>query len=144
MEMVFDLATIEAAAQQFWQHFGMQAVFAFHGPMGVGKTTFIRALCADKVPEDTVASPTFSIINDYLLEDGEGRWSHLYHMDLYRIRDEEEAVRAGVEEALYSGSACLVEWPEKAAALLPADTIHVQLSVLPDRRRLLKASLPGG
>jgi tRNA threonylcarbamoyladenosine biosynthesis protein TsaE len=63
MELRFHLQDIEAAAKAFWQQFPAQKVFAFHGEMGAGKTTFIHALCSLKGVSDTVGSPTFSIIN---------------------------------------------------------------------------------
>ena len=77
--------------------------------MGSGKTTFIHALCDVLGVTDAVGSPTFSIINQYQMADGQT----LYHLDLYRINDDEEAVQAGIEEVLYSGDYCMVEWPEK-------------------------------
>lgn len=135
--MVFKLADLPALAASFWKEYGTQKVFAFHAEMGVGKTTFIHALCDALGVKDAVGSPTFSIINEY---DGtlNNKPVTLYHMDLYRLRDEEEAARAGVEDALYSGDICLVEWPEKAPALFPADTVHVYLKLLETGERKLQ------
>jgi len=132
MELRFHLQEIEAAARSFWQQFPLRAVFAFHGDMGAGKTTFIHALCSVKGVTDTVGSPTFSIINEYRY--GEGK---IYHIDLYRLKDEEEAIRAGVEDVLYSGDICLVEWPDRAPGIFPPETIHVRLEVIdPDTRKI--------
>lgn len=125
MELRFDLPEIGEAAGQFWQAFPSQRIFAFHGGMGAGKTTFIHALCAVKGVTDTVGSPTFSIINEYRYAGGS-----IYHLDLYRLKDEEEAVRAGVEDVLYSGDLCLVEWPDRAPGLFPPDAVHIRLEVL--------------
>jgi tRNA threonylcarbamoyladenosine biosynthesis protein TsaE len=132
MELRFHLQEIEAAARSFWQQFPLRAVFAFHGDMGAGKTTFIHALCSVKGVTDTVGSPTFSIINEYRYEEGK-----IYHIDLYRLKDEEEAIRAGVEDVLYSGDICLVEWPDRAPGIFPPETIQIRLEVIdPDTRKI--------
>src|SRR5262249_191772 len=114
------------------QQWGGKKVFAFHGQMGAGKTTFIHALCDVMKVTTAVGSPTFSIINEYGYPGGV-----VYHIDLYRLKDEEEAMRAGVEDCLYSGATCLVEWPERAPALFPADTVHVYLEAAEDETRLI-------
>jgi tRNA threonylcarbamoyladenosine biosynthesis protein TsaE len=62
-------------------------------------------------------------------------------MDLYRIKDENEAIHAGVEDCLYSGDTCLVEWPEKAAGIFPEDTLHIYISSIDDNTRKLKFNL---
>ena len=132
MELIFQLQDIEKAADTFWHAFPLQRIFAFHGNMGSGKTTFIHSLCATRGVTDTVGSPTFSIINEYRYGGGK-----IYHMDLYRLKDEEEAVRAGVEDVLYSGDLCLVEWPDRAPGIFPADTVHIWLEILaPDTRKM--------
>jgi tRNA threonylcarbamoyladenosine biosynthesis protein TsaE len=126
MEWSFSLDNINDVAKDFWKAADGKTVFAFHGQMGAGKTTFIHALCDAKGVKDVVGSPTFSIINEYEY-DCEGTKKVLFHMDLYRLKDEEEALRAGVEDALFSGYICLVEWPEKAPGLFPDNTVHVYL-----------------
>ena len=97
MELRFQLEGIGTAAGAFWQAFPTQTVFAFHGGMGAGKTTFIHALCLAKGVTDTVGSPTFSIINEYRYPGGS-----IFHLDLYRLKDQEEAAQAGVEDVLFS------------------------------------------
>jgi tRNA threonylcarbamoyladenosine biosynthesis protein TsaE len=132
MELRFQLQDIESAAGLFWQQFPLQTVFAFHGDMGAGKTTFIHALCTVKGVTDTVGSPTFSIINEYRYDGG-----NIYHIDLYRLKDEEEAIRAGVEDVLYSGEICLVEWPDRAPGIFPPETVDLRLEVIsPDTRKI--------
>ena len=137
MEWSFSLENINDVAEAFWESVEGKTVFAFHGQMGAGKTTFIHALCDVKGVKDVVGSPTFSIINEYEYN-CEGTKKVLFHMDLYRIKDEEEALRAGVEDALYSGYICLVEWPERAPSIFPENTVHVYIELVGDKTRRLK------
>ena len=134
MEVNFTLNQIQETAQQLLQQADVYKVFAFHGDMGAGKTTFIHALCNAMNIADVVTSPTFSIINQYKTKEGQT----VYHMDLYRIKDENEAINAGVEDCLYSGNVCLVEWPEKAPGIFPDDTLHVSITSVDDNTRKLK------
>ncbi len=133
MEFIFTLSKLEATVQQFLQQLTDKKVVAFHGQMGAGKTTFISALCKAIGVTDAASSPTFSIINQYTTSSGQ----IIYHMDWYRLKDEEEALQAGVEDALYSGHLCLVEWPERATGLLPDDTLHVKLELVDEGKRRL-------
>ncbi len=137
MDSNFSLNEINKAAAAFLEKAGRQRVIAFHGEMGAGKTTFITAVCRQLRVEDVVSSPTFSIINQYQAKGGQ----MVYHMDLYRIKSEEEALQAGVEECFYSGNYCFVEWPENAAALLPDDSLHCYLSYAGDNERKLQIKL---
>lgn len=136
MTWIVTLDNMESTAKAFWKIAGSQPVVAFHGTVGAGKTTFIHALCDAKKVRDVVSSPTFSIINEYIFIENELE-KKIYHIDLYRLKDEEEAVQAGVEDCFYSDHICLVEWPEKAGSLLPGDTLHVYISAVdPKTRRI--------
>ena len=101
-------------------------VFAFDGPMGAGKTTFIRQLCADLGSEDIVNSPTFAIVNVYDYPTDGGK-REIYHFDCYRIKDVREALDFGAEEYLYSGEYCFIEWPENIEQILPENTVWVKI-----------------
>lgn len=142
MEWIVTVNNINAVANQFWEQTRGKTVFAIHGPMGAGKTTFINALCGAKQITGHAGSPTFSIINEYVYPLNPGgnaeETGRLYHMDLYRLNDEEEAIRAGVEDLLYSGHLCLVEWPEKAPGIFPPETLHVYLELIDSHTRRLK------
>ncbi len=131
MDAIFELPQIKAVAKALWKEGKAQKVWIFHADMGTGKTSFIHALCEVLEVKDTVSSPSYSLINEYE--------SHIagtiYHMDWYRLKDEEEAIQAGIEDALLSGNLCLVEWPEKAAGLLPGKRFEVFMEILDEKMR---------
>jgi tRNA threonylcarbamoyladenosine biosynthesis protein TsaE len=140
MELKFSLDTIKETAAEFWKMAGDAKVFAFHGEMGAGKTTFIHALCEMKGVKDAVTSPTFSIINEYSYTE-DGFRKKIFHLDLYRLKDEEEAIRAGIEDCLYSDSICLVEWPDRAAGIFPENTLHIYIKVTDSANRKLRGKI---
>lgn len=137
MEIIFALDKIKEAALEFLSAIGQRKVIALHGEMGAGKTTFTHALCDVLGVQGGVSSPTFSIINEYALAGGKT----IYHLDLYRLKDEEEALAAGVEDCFYSGNLCLVEWPEKAPGLFPPDAVHCHLTIKGNNERMLRINL---
>lgn len=118
------LETIDEAAKQFVLQMGDNTVFAFHGEMGAGKTTFIKAICEQLGVEDIITSPTFAIVNEYRSNTGE----LIYHFDFYRIKNETEAFDFGYEDYFYSGSICFIEWPQLVDSLLPKDTVNVYIN----------------
>jgi tRNA threonylcarbamoyladenosine biosynthesis protein TsaE len=130
MELVYGLKHIDKAADEVYNAVSGRSILAFTGEMGAGKTTFIQALCRRMGVKGVMGSPTFSIINEYEAEKGP-----VYHIDLYRCRDEEEAIRAGVEDCLYSGWTCLVEWPSRAPSLFPEETIRIGITEINDHTR---------
>ena len=137
MEWVFTLEKINQTAAELLQHIPSAGVVAVHGEMGAGKTSLIHAVCDVKNVKDVVGSPTFSIINEYAYDDN-GIEKKIFHIDLYRLKDEKEAILAGVEDCFYSGAICLVEWPDRAPGIFPANTIHLYLDVVDDQTRKLK------
>lgn len=137
MQAEFTLDTIHEVAKQCWEWLGENPVVALYGDMGAGKTTFVHALCDVKKVMDTVSSPTFSIINEYRYKEN-GKTKAMYHLDLYRLNSEEEAIRAGVEDCLYSGQACLVEWPERAPQLFPENCWHLHIQLVNNTTRQLR------
>ena len=110
-------------AQELLQSFPNTKKLAFYGEMGVGKTTFSKAICNVLQVQDLVSSPTFSIVNEYLSEQN----GKIYHFDFYRLKDEQEAFDMGYEDYFYSDAYCLVEWPEKVENLLPSSFAKVQI-----------------
>ena len=137
MEWVFTLTDIQKVAAEFWKKTGNANVIAFHGNMGAGKTTFIHALCDNKGVKDIVGSPTFSIINEYYYKEN-GEEKKIFHIDLYRLNDEEEARQAGIEDCFYNDNLCLVEWPEKTPGLFPDNTMHVNIQAIDSQTRKVR------
>lgn len=133
MEITFVLEEIDTVAREIMKMINNKKVIAVHGLMGAGKTSFIKAICRVLEVKDPVSSPTFSIINEY-----EGMKGRIYHMDLYRLKDGEELIQAGVEDSLYSGNLCLVEWPELAFSILPNDSFHIYLEAVDESIRRIR------
>lgn len=135
--MQVTLGQLDQFAAAFWSQVKDAKVFLFHGQMGAGKTTTITALCQYKGVKDSVSSPTFSIINEYTYQEG-GQACKIYHIDLYRLKDLEEMMAAGVEDCIYSGEICFVEWPQKAPELFDENVIHVAIQALDEQTRSIK------
>ena len=141
MKFHVSLNEMDKFAKQFWEYIKNARLFAFHGQMGAGKTTIISALCHQKGVKDVTGSPTFSIINEYsFFENGETK--NIYHIDLYRLKDEQEILQTGVEDSICSGSVCMVEWPEKAPDLFDEQTVHVFIRVISETEREIEIKLP--
>ncbi len=128
------LDTIREAAREFISRMDDRTVFAFHGEMGAGKTTFIKAICEELGVEDVINSPTFAIINEYR---SSTTGELIYHFDFYRINKLSEAEDIGTEDYFYSGALCFIEWPEKIEDLLPGDVVDVTIAENPDGTREL-------
>ena len=132
--LIKDLNGIREAAAEFVKLMDGRSVFAFYGQMGAGKTTFIKAVCAELGIADTVNSPTFSIVNEYR-SDSNG--ALVYHFDFYRIKKLEEVYDMGYEDYFYNGGLCLIEWPELIEPLLPDDAVKVSIVEQADGTRLI-------
>lgn len=133
--VIEDISKIDQAAQKFKEllqnRYPDRHCIVFYGGMGAGKTTFIKAFCRNLGVEDNVSSPTFAIVNEYLTAKG----TRLFHFDLYRIKDLEEAMSAGAEDYLYGDGISLIEWPEVIEPILPPDTLKVTITADNDHQR---------
>jgi tRNA threonylcarbamoyladenosine biosynthesis protein TsaE len=138
MDLQVNIDHFEEFAEAFWKAVGEAKIFAFHGQMGAGKTTIISYLCHYKGTNDVTGSPTFSIINEYQVDDGK----KIYHIDLYRLKDEEEVMETGIEDCVYSGEICMIEWPEKAPRLFDEKTVHVYIEPISENERQVRVKLP--
>ncbi|OQA01435.1 MAG: tRNA threonylcarbamoyladenosine biosynthesis protein TsaE [Bacteroidetes bacterium ADurb.Bin408] len=135
MELIIkSIKDINKVARQFIKLIDDRRVFLFSGKMGVGKTTFIKAICEELGVKEIVNSPTFSIVNEYEAADGR----IIYHFDCYRITKIQEALDLGVEEYLYSGNFCFLEWAENITPLLPYDAVNVDIEELENGERTIK------
>ena len=128
MKLVFDnpsfsLDALESVARCVTELAKGIPVVLLKGEMGAGKTTFSKAFCKALGVKETVSSPTFSIVNEYFSENGPS----IYHFDLYRLDDQEEAEDIGILDYLYSGNTCIIEWPEIIDSLLPDQFLEIHL-----------------
>ena len=137
MEFILrSLSDLPQAAQFVLAAAADETVFLFYGPMGAGKTTLIKAICEELGITGQVSSPTFSLVNEYVNDE-----LSVYHFDLYRLKNETEALDFGIEDYLDSGNLCLVEWPEKLGALLPERFLRISLDPREDQSRALTATV---
>lgn len=129
------LDNIREAAKQFIAAMEDNTVFAFYGKMGVGKTTFIKAICEELGVTDVINSPTFAIVNEYRSDEtGE----LIYHFDFYRIKKLDEVYDMGYEDYFYSGALCFIEWPELVEEVLPGDAVKVTIEEVEDGTRSVR------
>jgi len=127
------LASIRNTAQSFLELAKDFNIIAFYGAMGAGKTTFIKSLCKELGVVDQVGSPTFALVYEYKTTSQKS----VFHFDFYRIERIEEVYDLGYEDYFYSGSLCLLEWPEKVEELLPENTLKVKIEENMDGSRTL-------
>jgi len=135
MKIDFSLDQIEEVAKQILKQ-NPNKVILFHGEMGVGKTTLIKALANKLGVKEATSSPTFSLVNEYQTIDNKT----VYHFDFYRLNNEIEALDMGADEYLYSGNWCFIEWAEKIPNLIPDSHSAISLTLLSDGNRSLELS----
>jgi tRNA threonylcarbamoyladenosine biosynthesis protein TsaE len=132
MEFIFALENIASVAEIVVAE-NPKKVILFHGEMGVGKTTFIKQLCKTLGVTEPTSSPTFSLVNEYQTVNEKT----VFHFDFYRLKKESEALDMGVEDYLYSGNWCFIEWAEQIPNLIPEEHSSITIELLPDGKRLL-------
>ncbi len=132
MEIIFPLAEIDAVAEKILAE-NPKKILLFNGSMGVGKTTLIKSLAQKLGVTDATSSPTFSLVNEYQINDNQ----YIYHFDVYRLKNEMEALDMGIDEYLYSGNWCFIEWPENIPNLIPEEHSTITIEQLPDGKRRL-------
>lgn len=115
-------AELPELARDILRHAGERRIFLLTGDLGAGKTTLTQAFCTELGVTEPATSPTYAIVNEYA-----GRTGPIYHLDLYRLRDVDEARQIGVESYLDSGKYCFIEWPELIDPLLPEDFVEIKL-----------------
>lgn len=132
MEIVFSLDELDSVAQKILAE-KPEKIILFNGTMGVGKTTLIKALAKNLGVNDATSSPTFSLVNEYQIANNQ----YIYHFDVYRLKNEMEALDMGIDDYLYSGNWCFIEWAENIPNLIPEKHSIITLKLLPDGKRHL-------
>ena len=134
MTIQFSLEEINTVAKKILATPSLKKVITFHAQMGAGKTTFIKELVKELGVDDNSSSPTFSLVNEYRTRNGEV----VYHFDLYRLKNAQEAFDIGLEEYLDSGHVCLIEWPEQAEEFWTFEHLELNVSHVDDAHRKLE------
>ncbi len=128
---------LPSAVKRLLKYSGNKRIFAFYGSLGAGKTTIIKEICKQLGASDITSSPSFTMVNEYRTPEGKS----LYHIDFYRVRNTGEVFDFGIEEYLYGGSYCFMEWPDLVEELLPIDTVKIHIIVGKNEKRILELFL---
>ena len=131
MNITYKLSDLPHIAQIIIKKASTRIVL-FDAAMGMGKTTLIKQLCKSLGSTDTITSPTFALVNEYV-----GTNSKIFHFDLYRLDDEKEAIAIGFEEYLDQEAWVFIEWPEKVKRLLPDQVTTIKIEQVDVDTRLL-------
>ena len=129
----YDITEIDKVSKIIIELIKQKNIVLFSGPIGSGKTTLIKNVMHDLGFYEHVSSPTFSVINEYVLD-----YKMIYHMDLYRIKKVDELYEIGFEEYLRNGNLCLIEWPEIAIKMIDKDFIHIKLKEISKTKRSIE------
>lgn len=132
MTLIYSIDQLDQIAKQILEQ-NPNKVLLFNGEMGAGKTTLIKKLCESLGVIEPTSSPTFSLVNEYLTTNNQP----IYHFDCYRLKSEIEALDMGIDEYLYSGHWCFIEWAEKITNLIPEKHAIITIEVLEDGNRKL-------
>ena len=132
MEIIFSQDEIEEVAKKILSE-NPKKVILFYGAMGVGKTTLIKSLAKNLGVKEATSSPTFSLVNEYQIAENK----YIYHFDVYRLKNETEALDMGIDDYLYSGNWCFIEWAENIPSLIPEEHSVIKIATLPDGKRQL-------
>lgn len=138
IEKSFSLMELPQIAKDLLEETSGHKVFTFSGELGAGKTTLISKLCKQLNVADIVSSPTFTIVQEYKSGDNQS----IFHMDLYRIKGDEDAVHSGLTDYISGDNFCFVEWPENAPHIFPPDTINISLEIIDTKHRKMIIQLP--
>ncbi len=130
----FKLPQLGALAEELIAAMGNATCVVLRGDMGSGKTTLVNEIGRKLGVTENMASPSFSIVNEYRTLRG----NRIFHFDFYRLMQESEALDMGVEEYFDSGSLCFVEWPERIPNLLPPTFFEIELRLIDAGTRAIR------
>jgi tRNA threonylcarbamoyladenosine biosynthesis protein TsaE len=136
MILTYTLSDLNFAAKKLIVEYSSNRIFCFEGQLGAGKTTLIESMCRYLGSTDSLSSPTFSFINEY-----DSPMGALYHMDWYRLKNVDEAIQIGIEDYLFSGNYCFIEWYQNAESLIPRPYVLIQLSNEEETKRVLSVNV---
>ena len=120
-----NLNDLSQVAARILEYTSFSKKYIFYGEMGVGKTTLIKELSLQLGTVDIVSSPTFSIVNEYAINDAQ----KIYHFDFYRLENESDALDIGINEYFASDNYCFIEWPERIPSLVEDDMIVIKIKL---------------
>ncbi len=129
--ITYTLSDIQLVALELLERFPEIRLFLLTGDLGAGKTTLVASICQILGVVDDISSPTYSLVNVYDSKNGED----VYHMDLYRLKDEEEALNIGIEDYLYHSNYTFIEWPEIIEHMLPEEVIRIHIQNIDNTTR---------
>jgi len=134
--IIHSIEELDLVAKQLIKYAGDCKTLLFYGEIGAGKTTLIQQFCNYFDVSQKVTSPTFSLVNEYTFKDKKDQSEQLiYHLDLYRLKNIDEAIDIGIEDYLYDKYYCLVEWPEIIEPLLPEAVVKIKIELLDNSSR---------
>lgn len=127
-------AELEVVVEKLLEFANGRKKFFLKGNLGAGKTTLVKAFCKLEGVQDNVSSPTYSLINEYSYEK-DGKENFIFHIDLYRLKDIDEALQIGIEDYLYSDDFCFIEWAEVIHPIAPEEVVSIEIETMPDSSR---------
>lgn len=136
MVKTYNITQINSIAKELWQEGQQLKTWAFYAPMGAGKTTLVHAVCDFLQVKEAISSPTFALINEYSSPVA----GTIFHMDWYRLKDEQEAIQAGMEDAIMGNNYSFIEWPEKAEQILPDNFFRINIELVDENTRKISTS----
>jgi len=134
--LINSLPDLNLFAAQILKEYPSVRVFLLNGNLGAGKTTLIQSFCYQLGVLSNVSSPTFSIVNEYQVND-----KKIYHMDLYRLNSFKEVYEIGLEEYLDSGEYCFIEWHDIAQNLYTTSHLKIDIELLTNQKRNINLQL---
>ena len=130
----YDISSIETLSSVALQLLTLSdnRIFVLYGEMGVGKTTLVKQFCYHLKIIDSVSSPTFSLVNEYINCDG----NKIFHFDLYRLDNVDELIKIGIDSYLNSGNYCFIEWPNLIGPFLTENYTAIKIMEDANKREL--------